>query len=71
MEVVKALQKFGYSVVHQKGSHIKLSKVYPSEKHIIVVPRHKELDLGTLRSIVKRLGKYISEEDFLKELTGH
>ncbi len=62
------LGKFGYEVVGQKGSHVKLRKILATGKHTIVVPLHDELDIGTLRSIVRRVSKIIPEEQFLQML---
>jgi predicted RNA binding protein YcfA (HicA-like mRNA interferase family) len=67
-KLIKALEKIGYEIQSQKGSHVKLVKDYGSEQHIIVVPLHKELDRGTLGSIIKRVKKYYSEEKFLSIL---
>lgn len=52
-EVVKILQKHGFSVVRQKGSHIVLHKLTTDGKRIGIVPNHKEIQKGTLRSISK------------------
>lgn len=58
-EVIKVLCKeFGFVVVRQKGSHIKLK----SKNSITIVPNHKELARGTLKSVL-RLAK-VSEKDF-------
>jgi predicted RNA binding protein YcfA (HicA-like mRNA interferase family) len=47
---VAALKAFGYQVSHQKGSHIRLT--CPGRAPV-TVPRHKSLDRGTLRSILR------------------
>lgn len=67
-DVVKALKSIGYEEKSQRGSHLKLVKFYDAEKHIMVVPLHKELDKGTLASIVKRVSKYHSKEEFIRIL---
>jgi len=54
--VVKILEKQGFTVVRQKGSHIVLRKLSPTGKKIGVVPNHKEVQRGTLRSIAKMTG---------------
>jgi predicted RNA binding protein YcfA (HicA-like mRNA interferase family) len=59
-EVVKALAKFGYEQDRQRGSHIVLrQKVYPHRR--IVVPDHKEVAKGTLRSIIRHAGLTVDE----------
>ena len=66
--VVKALQKIGYEFVNKKGSHVKLRKFHNSDKHTIVVPLHKELDRGTLGSIISRVKKYYPDDKFIEIL---
>lgn len=64
-QAVKVLVKsFGFEVVGQKGSHIKLRKRTPAGTVTTVVPDHKELARGTLKGAL-RLAK-VSEEEFWK-----
>ena len=51
-ECVKALIKIGFTVKRQHGSHIILRRDSPFSQ--LVVPNHKELDRGTLRSIIRQ-----------------
>jgi len=67
-QVINALKEIGYEIVSQKGSHVKLRKFYREDKHIIVVPLHKELDRGTLMSIIRRVRIYFPQNEFLKIL---
>jgi predicted RNA binding protein YcfA (HicA-like mRNA interferase family) len=61
-ELVKALHRIGFIVDHQRGSHIFLHNL---EKNIsIVVPNHKEIKIGTLNSILKKVN--ISIKDLKK-----
>lgn len=63
-ECIKIIcNKFGFSTVRQTGSHVILKKETPGGKIGTVIPMHKELKIGTLKSIL-RLAK-INEEDFL------
>ena len=64
MKAVKAFNKSGWSVVRQTGSHIIMIK--NDYKVILSVPRHKELDRGTLRKLIKSAG--LTVEDFVKLL---
>ena len=52
-KVVKLLQKEGWEVVSQKGSHMKLSKDSDLGKVTVIIPQHKVLKKGTLSSILK------------------
>ena len=61
-EVVKALQRAGFYVKRQKGSHIVLRKDNPFAQ--VVVPDHKTVDTGTLATILD--GADLSVDDFVK-----
>jgi predicted RNA binding protein YcfA (HicA-like mRNA interferase family) len=63
-EVVKALQKAGFYIRRQKGSHIILRRDSPFAQ--VVVPDHKSLDTGTLSSILD--GADLSIDEFIKLL---
>lgn len=60
-EVVKSLQRAGYYVRDQKGSHIHLR--HPI-RNPLTIPNHKEIARGTLRQIIKDSG--FTVEEFLK-----
>jgi predicted RNA binding protein YcfA (HicA-like mRNA interferase family) len=50
-EVVRALAKVGFVEVSQRGSHLKLR----NEMNLtVIVPLHRELARGTLRSILRQ-----------------
>lgn len=53
VDVIRILQKEGFVVVRQKGSHIRLQKHAGSETLKITVPAHSPLKRGTLRRILK------------------
>ncbi|MBN1537607.1 MAG: type II toxin-antitoxin system HicA family toxin [Anaerolineales bacterium] len=63
-ECIKALNKAGFFVIRQKGSHISLIRQNPFAQ--VVVPNHHELDRGTLRSIIRQSG--LSVDEFAKLL---
>ncbi|MGH2987580.1 MAG: type II toxin-antitoxin system HicA family toxin [Solirubrobacterales bacterium] len=52
--LVRALEQDGWSVVRQRGSHLRLKK--PGRRHALVVPLHKELKKGTLAGILRDAG---------------
>jgi predicted RNA binding protein YcfA (HicA-like mRNA interferase family) len=64
LECVKALQKIGFVVDRQRGSHIILVREEP--RTTISVPDHKELDRGTLRGIIRQAG--LSVDEFIELL---
>jgi predicted RNA binding protein YcfA (HicA-like mRNA interferase family) len=61
-QAIKILQERGFSIARQRGSHVVLVKQVKSAKLITVVPLHKELKKGTIRSIAKLAG--LSPKDF-------
>jgi predicted RNA binding protein YcfA (HicA-like mRNA interferase family) len=63
-EVVRALEKAGFSVRRQQGSHIILRRHEPFAQ--TVVPNHRQVDRGTLRAILRQTG--LSVEEFIKLL---
>jgi predicted RNA binding protein YcfA (HicA-like mRNA interferase family) len=54
--VVRALQRDGWIVVRQRGSHIRLQKRLPNETRKITVPAHRRIKRGTLMAILKQAG---------------
>jgi len=50
-ECARALEKVGFYVSHQKGSHINMRRDDPFAK--TVVPNHKTLKKGMLKRILK------------------
>ena len=54
-QLIRALEKTGYVVDRQKGSHIVLRHTQPPFRRI-TVPDHKELAKGTLRAILREVG---------------
>jgi predicted RNA binding protein YcfA (HicA-like mRNA interferase family) len=48
--VIRALEKIGYRVIRQKGSHVRLRRQGPPA-HTITVPLHNPLKTGTLHGI--------------------
>lgn len=61
-EVVKALVVAGFVEVSQRGSHVKLR----NRDATVIVPMHRELATGTLRSIIRQ--SELSVEEFLELL---
>jgi len=55
-QAVKILQDRGFVIARQRGSHVVLTKQAASGKLTTVVPLHKELKKGTIRSIAKLAG---------------
>jgi predicted RNA binding protein YcfA (HicA-like mRNA interferase family) len=61
-ELIKALERDGFQIVRQKGSHVSLSK----GTFRTVVPLHIDLAKGTLLGILKQCG--ITKEKLIELL---
>jgi predicted RNA binding protein YcfA (HicA-like mRNA interferase family) len=61
-EVISILDRHGFELVSQRGSHQKWRN--PDSGKMVIVPHHKgkQLPLGTMRSIIK--GSGITEKEF-------
>lgn len=65
--VIKILCRyFGFFVVSQRGSHVKLRNEHGQKVITTVVPLHRELSLGTFRGILE-LAR-VDEMDFRNKL---
>ena len=63
-DVVKILSKFGFEIVSQRGSHVKLGRILSDgTRQSLTIPLHEDLDKGTLRAIYRQALRYIPEEE--------
>lgn len=53
-EIIKAFQRDGWTVVRQRGSHIRLQKRIGDELLKITVPAHRPVKRSTLSRILKQ-----------------
>ncbi|MFB2837975.1 type II toxin-antitoxin system HicA family toxin [Floridanema evergladense] len=53
-QIIAALQRDGWVVVRQRGSHIRLEKELPSEVLKLTVPAHRSVKRSTLARILKQ-----------------
>jgi len=58
-DAIRILKTLGFHETRQRGSHVVMRR----DDKGCVIPRHKELALGTLRSAIKQSG--ISIDDFV------
>jgi predicted RNA binding protein YcfA (HicA-like mRNA interferase family) len=49
--LIKALEKDGWEIARQRGSHVRLKKA--GRRTALVVPLHKEIKRGTLGGILR------------------
>jgi len=61
-EVVRALERLGFVVARQRGSHIVMRRGSTG----CVVPNHRELKVGTLAGILKQAG--VTPDEFIGSL---
>ena len=59
-DIVRALEKCGFVVARQSGSHIVMKR----GKQGCVVPNHKEVKIGTVNGVLRQAG--VSAEEFSK-----
>ena len=65
-KVIKALQRDGWIVVRQRGSHIRMQKHLFDEVLKITIPAHKPIKRSTLSHILKQAR--ISLDSFLEKV---
>jgi len=64
--VVRALQRDGWTVVRQRGSHLRLQKRVEDELLKVTVPAHRPIRRSTLAHILKQA--QLDLETFLQRL---
>ena len=72
-ELVRLLhRRYAYRVVRQRGSHMRLVSNIRGREHHVSIPRHSQLKVGTLHSILSRVAAYleISQDELRQELFG-
>lgn len=65
-EVIRALEKLGFEVVRQTGSHVVMKKATTEGNIGCVVPLHRELKVGMLSGVLKQAK--VSVNEFIQEL---
>ena len=65
-KIIRALQRDGWVIVRQKGSHIRLQKHTPSETLKLTIPAHQPVKRSTLAHILKQAN--LTVERFLELL---
>jgi len=60
-EALRALERAGFVVVRQRGSHARIKKVTFESVIKITIPIHETLDRGTLKSILRNADLTVEE----------
>ena len=62
-EVIDILEGFGFFINSQRGSHVKLRRVVATGiSQTLTVPKHRDMDLGTIQAIFRQAGRFIPED---------
>jgi predicted RNA binding protein YcfA (HicA-like mRNA interferase family) len=69
--LAKALERLGYQITRQTGSHMRLTTHQHGEHHV-AVPRHTPLRVGTLSAILRDIEQHfsITREELISRLIG-
>ncbi len=69
--IIQLLKKYDYKITRQTGSHIRLTSNLKGKEYNITIPRHKDLKVGTINSILNDISKYleIDKEILIKNLS--
>jgi predicted RNA binding protein YcfA (HicA-like mRNA interferase family) len=70
-ELARKLEKYGYRVTRQTGSHLRLTTFEKGEYHI-TIPQHRDLRVGLLGSILSDVADHlgISRDELTESLFG-
>ncbi len=63
--VKRKLLAAGFAETSQRGSHVKFTRAVPEGLRTVIVPNHREVAVGTLRSILRQAGLTSDEFDAL------
>jgi predicted RNA binding protein YcfA (HicA-like mRNA interferase family) len=70
-DLARALEVFGYVVVRQSGSHIRLTTTAHPE-HKVTIPDHEALRVGTLAGVVADVATHhgLPKDEVVRRLFG-
>lgn len=57
--LVRSLRKYGYQVIRQNRSHLRLASNERGLEHHITISAHRELKIGTLAAILSEIAEYL------------
>lgn len=64
VQIIRALQRDGWTVVRQRGSHIRMQKRFGDEVMKLTIPAHRPVKRSTLSHILKQA--QLELDDFLE-----
>lgn len=65
-EAIRVLERLGFEILRQKGSHVVLKKQTPNGAVGCTVPLSRQLAIGTLAGILRQA--QVTPEEFLENL---
>ena len=68
-DLARAIERYGYKITRQSGSHMRFTTQIGGEHHI-TIPSHKPLKVGTLSAILDEISRHLKRDklDLVKEL---
>lgn len=60
-QVRRKLERIGFTIKSQRGSHVKFVRYDGDGVQTAIVPHHREISVGLLRSIIRQAGLTSSE----------
>jgi len=54
-KLISLLQHLDYSVIRQRGSHVRMEKITKAGTHKITIPNHNTIAKGTLNDILNKV----------------
>jgi len=66
-QVERRLRAAGFAPVATHGSHVKFLRGTAQGSRSVIVPHHREIAIGTLRSIIRQAGLTIPEFEALDD----
>jgi predicted RNA binding protein YcfA (HicA-like mRNA interferase family) len=69
IELAKALERVGYRVTRQTGSHLRLTVDSPVQHHV-TIPAHDPLKVGTLAAVLADVAAHLGldREELLRRM---
>jgi predicted RNA binding protein YcfA (HicA-like mRNA interferase family) len=58
-DLTKLLRRYGYEIVRQTGSHIRLTSKFRGTPHHVTIPAHDPIKVGTLAGILSEIANYL------------
>ncbi len=72
-DLAKLLRRYGYEFLRQVGSHMRYTSTFKGHEHLVTIPDHSAIRVGTLADILGDVADYleIDRSELIEELFGH